>query len=154
MQGDIIFYEGASWVDKLIQAWTKSRFSHVAIDVGGGMQVEAADKGITMRPLSLANATVWSYAEHSKDVDQKDMDEAVARLKRLVDMHLDYGYSDFFTNANMFRKAFYVVSPLHYDCSALAISFLMQAGGVDLCGLDEDPHLVTPASLANCLGVK
>lgn len=154
MRGDLIFYHGTGWEDSFIQWWTKSPFSHVAIDVGEGMMVEALNEGILKNPLNLSGGSVWSYSESVQDADPKDMDLAVKWLDEVVGMHLPYGWMDFVSNANPFKKLFYVASPQHYDCSALATGFLSRAGGVDLCGLDSDPHLVTPADLAKCLGMK
>lgn len=41
----------------------------------------------------------------------------------------------------------------HFDCSALCTEFLVKAGGVDLGGLELDPHTVTPGILAKQLRV-
>ncbi len=155
--GDIIFYDktkDGNLINWAISAWTHSRFSHTAIDIGGGKQAESGANGVIMRNLDLKDATVWSYAKNVKDIDPKDMAGAVAWVKEMVRQHADYGYVDFFTNVNPLVKLVYLTHPGTYDCSAFCTEFLAKAGGVDLCGLDLDVHLVTPASLSKCLGVK
>ncbi len=155
--GDIIFYDktkSGNLINWAISAWTHSRFSHTAIDIGGGKQAESGADGVIERKLDLKDATVWSYAKNAKDIDPKDMAGAVAWVKEMVRQHANYGYVDFFTAANPLVKIVYLTHPGTYDCSAFCTAFLAKAGGVDLCGLDLDVHLVTPASLSKCLGVK
>lgn len=153
-KGDIIFYSRTGPVDMLIRWWTRSRFSHTAVDIGDGRMVESGIHGIREIPLDLKDATVWSYSEHATDQDPKDLEKAVELMKRLASLGIPYGYNDFFINALPFARFFHTVMPNHYDCSALCTEFLIEAGGVDLCGLETDLHLVTPASLSKCLGVK
>lgn len=157
MQGDIIFYDkskSGNLINWAISWWTHSRFSHTAVDIGDGRQIESGINGVIERPLDLVDATVWSYSKSVADTDPKDMAGAVAWLKELVRQHTTYGYVDFFTQINPLIKFLYVINPGHYDCSAMCTEFLAKAGGVELCGLDLDVHLVTPATLSKCLGVK
>lgn len=39
--GDLVFVQGTSWIDRAIEYFTKSKWSHVAIYVGDGQCIEA-----------------------------------------------------------------------------------------------------------------
>lgn len=150
-QGDILFYSGSSMEDKLIQMWTHSPINHVAIDLGDNTKVEALNNGIAHTPYYTPFHT-WSYENNVKDKDPADMQKAIDWLKSMVGK--PYGWSDIASAADLLNKTIYSVKPGFYDCSALACQFLIMAGGVDLGPLGLDPHLATPASLAQQLGVK
>jgi len=155
--GDLLFYlSQGDMLGWLIATWTRSPFIHVAICLDETYKVEAVQSGV-QKALIRGNdyntlGSHWQLQANSKDHDPIDLSEALSWLQGMVGQ--SYGIQDFLTNANPFEKFFYVVSPLHYDCSALATQFLVKAGGVNLCGYDLDPHTVTPADLATCLGVK
>jgi uncharacterized protein YycO len=149
--GDILFYSGVSLSDHIIQMWTNSKLNHVAIDKGDGTKFEALNTGIAHTPF-LPPYRIWSYEDNAKDKDPADMNSAIAWLESMVGK--PYGWSDIASAAQVLNKFIYLVRPGFYDCSALACEFLVKAGGVDLGGLGLDPHLATPASLAQQLGVK
>lgn len=146
--GNILFYTaGPGLYDKLISWWTKSPYVHVAIQIDAQTCIAAENTGITTELLAThPPAAVWEYAKHSTDVDAADMEVALSWLKGMVGQH--YGWSDILTAVNPFRRVFYVVKQKNYACSMLAVEFLVKAGGVDLGGLEDDPHTVTPGDLA------
>ena len=153
MQGDLLFYyrKPSMW-DQLITWWTHSRFYHVAIDVGNGLKIEALNSGIKLNRITVQDDFArWSYKDHTTDADPKDMAKAIAWLYTM-EGH-EYGWSDIATAVNPFRKVLYIVQRQHFDCSALAIEFLNQAGGIDMKDLGLDPHIGTPGDLAKFLGV-
>ena len=154
MQGDILFYRSTgTLLNRLIAWWTHSSYVHCGVDIGDGTTIEAVLNGVWKRRIGQREPSVnWSYTHHCTNCDPKDLFNAVAWLHTMVGKH--YGVTDIINAAFMkVFTSFYLVTPLHYDCSALCTQFLIEAGGIDLGDLGTDPHKVTPGLLAKQLGV-
>lgn len=149
--GDILFYgSDGSLSDVAISWFTHSVFVHVSVACSPFSQIEALGNGIIRSSIRQPRA-VWHLREHSTDYDNQDLADALRWLSDMVGK--PYGYSDIATSVRLF-KWFYAVQVGHYDCSALTTEFLAKAGGVDLGGLELDPHTVTPAMLASQLKIR
>lgn len=149
--GDILFYgSSGNLTDMAIAFFTRSPFVHCSVAISPFSQIEALGQGIIQSSIPTPRA-IWHLQDNSTDYDTQDLAEAIDWLKSMVGK--PYGYSDIAT-AMRVLTGFYAVQIGHFDCSALCTEFLVKAGGVDLGGLELDPHTVTPAMLASQLKIR
>lgn len=154
MPGDVLFYASANGdiADVAIRQWTGSSFVHVAVAVSAVQKVEALMHGVILSPIVGRDvAASWSYTQHASPLVGANLARALAWLHGQIGQV--YGYGDI-ANALLWKYQHAVSLDIgeHFDCSGLASEFLMQAGGVDLRG-NINPHVITPAMLAQILGV-
>lgn len=145
--GDILFYKAGNgnWQDEAIRLWTASPFVHVAIAVSPVQKIEALANGVLRTPLAPSRVTaMWKFhGDHLSD--------GLAWLTGEVGQ--SYGYADILDAIlARFEQSVSIVSD-HFDCSALATEFLLKCGGVEALRNITNPHTVTPAGLAQLLGV-
>lgn len=152
--GDILFYakRPGHLNEEVISAWTNSPFIHVAIAISAVQKIEALASGIVLTPLDgRVVAASFSYTQHAHPLDPNRLHDALTWL--IGQKGNLYGWGDI---ANAFLMKFETEVTLsvgnHLDCSGLATEFLMRSGGIDL-GLLVNPHEVSPARLAQQLGV-
>lgn len=153
MPGDILFYNSRGTVyDVAITTVTHSKYVHVAIAISAAQKIESLSGGVMLTPINNETAArYWSYTEHVPDYDKTQFASALNWLQSMRGTL--YGWDDAATamiEALGFNLA---VSNNHFDCSALATEFLMKCGGVTGLQNVTNPHIVTPALLANYLGV-
>lgn len=124
--GDLVFVSGTDWISYIIRWVTKSKYSHMAIYIGGGEVIEAqAFRKVGKRELS--------YYAGKYDVVSVPMTEK-QRLHGLIWVLRQQGrpysyWSDFII---LMRRLFGIVIPWREDknimCSRLARDFLFHCG--------------------------
>lgn len=151
MIGDVLFYKnGSSWGDKVIAWYEHSDIVHCSVQVSDTEMIEALSGGIEMNHLREP-AIACSIKEHSSNYDEQDLRVALDWLRSMVGN--PYGWIDIANAANPLQKYLYFVAPNYYDCSALTIVYLDKVGGIDLKGMELDPHRCTPIQIAKTLHV-
>lgn len=153
--GDILFYArvDGNLDDMIISKWTDSPFVHVAVAVSPVQKIEALGGGVALTLINSRHvAARFCYQEQAHPLVLEDMDAALAWLRTQIGM--PYGVGDII---NAFWRrwesglSFDVGG--HFDCSALACEFLLKAGGITALQAITDAHTMTPALLAQALGV-
>jgi hypothetical protein len=155
MPGDILFYakQQGDLADTVISAWTGG-YVHVAIAISAVQKVEALAPVVAITSINTrAIAASWSYTSHAEPLVAENLHNALVWL--IGQKGNLYGWGDI---ADAFIDKFehgLVTLNIgdHFDCSALATEFLIKAGGVRALQNITDPHGITPAKLAQLLGV-
>ena len=134
----LLAYKGKSWISKIIKRFTRSPYSHVALELGNGEVWEAWHKG------GVVKRTNYHYGHTPGThidvfVIDGEVDEAVVRdLASRVEGE-DYGFS------NVFR--FGTRAPAKKDgtwfCSHLVLH-LVYFGGVTLLNTIENYDQMSP----------
>ena len=123
MRGDLLFYraEPSSFIERMIARITHGPFSHVAIDAGDGMIVEAQASGVRQVPFPTAQSSRMvrfaplPASPHSESV-------AFGWLKSKIGAH--YGWLDILDALlHLMHLAVYLGRPNEFDCSDLAACF-------------------------------
>ncbi len=153
--GDILFYArvDGNLEDMIISRWTDSPFVHVAVAVSGVQKIEALGGGVALTLINSRHiAACYSYQSQAHPLVIEDMDAALAWLRTQIGM--PYGVGDV-VNAfwRRWEKGLSFDVGGHFDCSALACEFLLKAGGIAALQAITDAHTMTPALLAQALGV-
>lgn len=154
-EGDLLFFNAldGNFIDSIIQGWTASHFVHCAIVISPTHKIEALGNGVQINPINdhVVSAS-WSYQSHASPFVQENLQQALLWLRSQVGQ--TYGYGDILDAA--LEKVENVVTfdiGGHFDCSGLATEFLLKAGGVSALQNITDAHTITPAKLAELLGV-
>jgi uncharacterized protein YycO len=144
--GNILFYTSHSWADKLIQKFTNSEYTHVAIALDGEQCIAATTAGVLVQPIN-SPADVWSYRAHAIDNTDAHLQRGMRWLRG--QLGTKYSWKDIISQvtSKLFGGA-YVYSHREFDCSELATRFLINAGDFELPDdIGEYPNEVTPGSL-------
>lgn len=147
--GDILFYgQGNGDVaDKLIRDWTNSPLVHVAIALSDVEKVEALAHGVVRTPIMEEDvAAHWQFQTQGGSL-ANGLHWLTAQIGRM------YGWGDILDALLWKFEHNVAIDTQHFDCSSLATEFLLKCGGVP--GLEgvTDPHVITPARLAELLRV-
>lgn len=156
--GDLLFYRGSPGdvLDKGIQLaeGSPNAFVHVAIAISKLQKIEAALPVVQIAPINGRSVNgVFRFSRAAMPYDPTALAGALAWLQAQVG-HL-YGYGD--AISDVLYKLEHVVNLTFSErnCSDLAYSFLIRAGGCEKY-LEHlgDPHTTMPQPLADALGVK
>lgn len=154
--GDILFYAATNGAieDKVISDVTSSRFVHVAIALDENRIIEALNNGVSIDDINIRPiAACYSFVGENQDYDRCMLLSALTWLENMNGKA--YGYDDI-ANALLVRLHLnFAITDNKFDCSALASEFLLRANG-EIPNHPEisNPHVVTPATLAEMLNVK
>lgn len=146
--GDILFYGQGNGViaDKLISVWTGSPLVHCAVAISGAQKIESLLHGVVLTPVDeRAVAAHWSY------VGGDDLQAGLVWLHSQLGQI--YGWGDILDAVLWKFEHAIAVDDTHFDCSALATEFLLKCGGLKQLAAITNPHVITPAALAQLLGV-
>jgi len=151
--GDILFYSSYpnDIYDTLISDWTNSPLVHVAVAVSSTEKVEALINGVIISPISSRHvAKVWSYMNTGHSPLTDSFNYALNWLHLQVGN--PYGFGDV-AEAILYKLEHGLTVEIgdHFDCSALALEFLLKAGGVEQIQEVSDVHIYTPAMLYKLL---
>lgn len=147
--GDILFYGQGNGdvMDKIIHDWTNSPLVHCAIAVSDIQKIEALSHGVVRTPIIEVDvAAHWQFTTNggSRANGLRWLEGQVGQM---------YGWGDILDGILWKLEHNVAIDTQHFDCSALATEFLLKVGGVP--GLEgiTDPHVITPARLAELLRV-
>jgi uncharacterized protein YycO len=158
--GDLFFYKKMTQssnivntiVDNSITSLTQSPYVHVAIAISAAQKIEATFAGVSLSAITAGRPDfIWSYRDHASVVDSR-LISALQWLTRQVGQ--PYGYGDII-EAVLYKlqHGLNIEYADHFDCSALAVEFLLKAGGVAEMIDVTNAHQYTPGSLATLLHI-
>lgn len=156
--GDLLFYRGSegSVLDKGIEIaeGSPTDFVHVAIAISKLQKIEAALPVVQLVPINGRSVNgVFHFEESAMPYDPTALASALAWLQAQVGQL--YGYGDAVSDVLYKLEHAVTLTFSTRNCSDLAMSFLIRAGGCEKY-LEHlgDPHTTMPQPLADALGVK
>lgn len=148
--GDLLFFSGTDVASRLIQSATGGPYSHVAVAVSAHEVVEALGRGGIVRDLARPPARLASTGALLTPQGRAD---GLAWLTRQVGAR--YSWWDILADGLALllpAPTPFLVAPSSFDCSDLAVRFLVHAGYAALPdALADCPQRVSPNALARAL---
>lgn len=141
---DLIFVRGTSWLDRIIERVTKSKYSHVSVYAGNGQVIEA-QVFRPVRSLGLYYANCDVYRVSLTDYQKQRM---LAYLQAHIGEQYDYLEIFFLFIRYLFGFKFPYRETRRVICSTLVRDALEYAG------LPMTDGLVSPEDLIECPLVK
>jgi uncharacterized protein YycO len=139
MLGDALLFKGASIWDRIIDWFTHSQYSHVAIDIGGGWLIEAyPGVGVRQRLIDENDKSMVRF--HVKGSSVANYANQLGWLQSQLGKPYDFkGIGGFVLNDANFHN------PGAWFCSAIFEVFQARAGYIIV---DEIYNLTAPGDIA------
>lgn len=152
-RGDLILYSSSGrWYERLITFATKGPWVHVAIAGSQYTVIAARAQGISYEaapPIDGLHTVVSMSGRATSSEIERGLDWAEQQVGK------QYGWLDIVYQAIKFlwpHQPFRFSEAGHYDCSDLAVRYMIQAD-VALPPAFDDPATVTPNDIAAWAGV-
>jgi hypothetical protein len=147
--GDLLFYTTShqDWTDKLISWRTKSPWVHCEVVVEDGLAIGALHTGVERHPIVPGGTLVQTSTSCPR------LPDALHYLESLIGK--PYGWEDIanFVISLLLPHGPFLSSDRYFDCSALAVNFLVWAGYPLPFQMVSAPEAVSPGELAAALDV-
>ena len=145
--GDLLLYASdGSIPDRIVASVTDGPYTHCELDMGDGTAIGAVAAGVVRHALPAPAARVHLAP------NLPELAAGLAWLAAQVTAHDEYGWLDVLDAVP--HAPLVLSDPDGYDCSHLAASFILHAGGAAWLGAFADtPDRVSPNDLARLGGL-